>query len=261
MPSSKQPLIVRGYGSAGAGNRTGRRIASTCGVGQTARERSRRVLFRELESRVDEPTKDQLVESISDGRCWWCGQDRNRLGEALNLGLHWSRRHGISIQRVRDILQVPKKTTFPTPETHAKLSEISKRRYVQDALAGRILRQNGGKGSRILSVFGVEANRNKLTKIDPSRRYELNGISLDQRKYAGLCAAEVLRGVPKSAECKAKISATKKAFFDKHLPMNIGDKNPAWKGESASPRAKRARMERLRKRLARIGRSDRPSSG
>lgn len=152
--------IVNGYGSAGAGNRTGRRTASNVGIGQTAAERDRRALRAESVTREGAPQADELRRYIDAGRCWWCDRDKNREGRPWqSLSLHWQRTHGISTQAVCDILGVPKHTSFVSESLRDNQAQRAKRNYNPDKL------RCGKGGKKALSAFGIAANRAKFTAV------------------------------------------------------------------------------------------------
>lgn len=142
--------VIGGFGSAGAGNRSGRRTANNGGISSTYAERNRRV--ERLASAVDvslTPPLEELRATIVDGQCWWCKRDGFRA-----LSGHWVRAHGINMQWIRDYLCVPKGHSFVSDETRRLFSENGKRNY------GAHLRPASG-AKRQLSRFGIESQRRK----------------------------------------------------------------------------------------------------
>lgn len=148
-------IAIGGFGSAGAGNRSGRRIASRAGIGSTASERNRRILKASCESKIAEPPPDELMRWIDAGRCWWCGDDK----EYRSLSQHFIQKHGIDLQWVRDYLHVPKRHPFISEDLHQSISERSRRLYDPQKFRGV------KNTSRKLSAFGVESNRIKALRF------------------------------------------------------------------------------------------------
>jgi hypothetical protein len=144
-----------GFGSAGAGNRTGRNIMTRGGMSTTPRENARR--SGHPVTRPGVPIKEVLAEYIRSNRCWWCGADRTVDGRPFkSLSGHWRWAHGIDAQIVRDILLVSKRTSFITEDLKFHLSAEAKRRYDPKVLKG-----NHGKAHH-LSAFGVLSQQSKL---------------------------------------------------------------------------------------------------
>lgn len=143
-----------GFGSAGAGNRTGRNTMTRGGLattGKAQRKRSQREV-------TGTPTREELTESIRLMRCWWCGAESGVDGRPFkSLAGHWRWAHGIDAQLARDILRVPKHTAFIDLDLRDRLSRESKRRYRPD-----LLRSVKSSSPRLLSAFGVESNRQKI---------------------------------------------------------------------------------------------------
>jgi len=121
------PKLIGGFGSSGAGNRTGRSIYNRTGLSTTPRERNRRItLLKRIDSSND-PTRQELQESIRIGRCWWCGQDKFQ-----SLSQHWIKAHGIKKSVICEILQVPQKTSFVSEELKSVFRTNSETRGLSD---------------------------------------------------------------------------------------------------------------------------------
>ena len=145
---------MNGFGSAGAGNHTGRRTASPVGVGQTARERVRRIIIAECHTREGTPTPSELMEYVHIGKCWWCGREATRDGKPFrSLSAHFQRGHGLNLQEIRDILMVPKSFTFISEELSEEQSIRSKKNYDPSKLINK-----AGRRYR-LSAYGAAMNR------------------------------------------------------------------------------------------------------
>lgn len=154
--------VIGGYGSAGCGNHSGIRTSTRVGVGATATERNRRTLNLVPVARLDEPPRDELLQSIKDMRCWWCGRTKNKDGKPFkSLSLHWKWAHDIDAQWVRDYLGLTTKESFICEETRQKFVERGKRDY--DATKLRI---HAGCKKRLTTVFLESQNR----KIDEYRQ-------------------------------------------------------------------------------------------
>lgn len=143
--------IQGGFGSAGAGNRTGRRIATRAGISTTAKERNRRQERAAHDIKFDEnPPKDILMNFIEAGRCYWCDDGRT----FKSLSQHLTRAHGIDLQWLRDYLLLPKKYSFICDETKHLYAERGKMLYDPDKLKP--------KGEpRKLSLYGRKAQQHK----------------------------------------------------------------------------------------------------
>ena len=150
--------VLGGYGCAGAGNRTGRRTATAAGIGQSALIRNWRTLHLAADGSLREPSADELREAIRCGRCWWCGRDTDREGKPFrSLSGHWLRAHEIPTQHIRDILGVPKNTSFISEQTKALFIARAKQHWKGIRNKGR---------PRVLSAYGKKVNRQKLDALD-----------------------------------------------------------------------------------------------
>ncbi len=134
MVEAADPLHpILGFASAGAGNRTGRRIYRHDGVVPSARERNRRQEKRARDVSLDDsPPKDELMRYIEAGRCWWCNDGRI----FRSLSGHWRKAHGIDAQWVRDYLGLSKKVSFIGPDLRERFAERGRERYDPDKLSG-----------------------------------------------------------------------------------------------------------------------------
>lgn len=125
--------VLGGYGSAGAGNKTGRMTMTRGGASKTAAVRVFRTTAIQA-SGLPMPTeeeRDDFVASIQMMRCWWCGLDKNRLGRPWqSLSHHWGKGHHISSRDVAIWLGLPKKTTFLSPAFRTQ-SHIRGKRNVE----------------------------------------------------------------------------------------------------------------------------------
>lgn len=143
--------IIGGFGSAGAGNRSGRRISTRAGISSSPKERDRR---KEKASRNvslnDNPPKDEFLRYMEAGQCWWCKDGRI----FKSLSVHWRKAHGINPQWVRDYLLLPKKHSFISEGTKRLYSERGKRNYDPDKL-----KYVGG--TKELSKFGILAQKKR----------------------------------------------------------------------------------------------------
>lgn len=163
-------MIQGGFGSAGAGNRSGRHIMTRGGLSTTARERSRRALHGcAIADGLKTPTRGELTEAIRVGRCWWCGADRGVDGRTFkSIAAHWRFAHGIGAQVARDILGLPKHASFIVDELKARLSLEGKRRYDPCVLRGK----SGVRHE--LSAFGLSSQRQKIAVAQQRMSHMLN---------------------------------------------------------------------------------------
>ena len=127
-------------------------------------ERDRRTTSRVPAPRLDDPTAEELRESIRLMRCWWCGRDRTKAGKHFEaLSGHWTRGHGINLQHVRDSLDVPKTYAFISDAMHERLVARGKRRFAEDpVLFKQQLHPRGNP--RQLSLHGKKVARVKAHK-------------------------------------------------------------------------------------------------
>ncbi len=147
--------VVGGYGSAGAGNRTGRRITTRSGVSTTASERNRRVEKAARDVKLtDDPPKDELLRYLEAGKCWWCDD-----GRVFKSPVQHLRVHDISVQWVRDYLVLPKTHSFNCEETKQLKSSIAKKNYNPEKLVSPT-----GAKVKHKSTAWMESQRKKLKK-------------------------------------------------------------------------------------------------
>lgn len=83
-------VVERGFGSSGAGNRTGRRKFVHSGTAGTRRVEEYSDLRRSPPARLDDPVPEELQYAIRHQLCWWCGREGFKV-----LALHTQRAHGI----------------------------------------------------------------------------------------------------------------------------------------------------------------------
>lgn len=145
-------------------HRAGQQTASAVGVGTTNRNAEARVARLALVARLDEPAPAELRWHVDRGLCWWC-QD-NRTFKAL--GGHLARAHGIDLAELRDVLFVPKRFAFISPETHELLSQRSQRNY-DPAVLTRIGKP---KVQRVLNKYGRASNRAKWAAVPYEQKRE-----------------------------------------------------------------------------------------
>lgn len=180
--------IQGGFGSAGAGNRTGRRIATRAGISTTAKERNRRQERAAHDIKFDEnPPKDILMNFIEAGRCYWCDDGRT----FKSLSQHLTRAHGIDLQWLRDYLLLPKKYSFICDETKHLYAERGKMLYDPDKLKP--------KGEpRKLSLYGRKAQQQKASLAHASQTQKAIKKRQDNPAYCVVCGKEIDWPVGKS---------------------------------------------------------------
>ncbi len=150
------PKFEGGFGSAGAGNRTGRTTWTATGRHQTAWTRNNAILDQES-PRLDDPSPEELSESIRIGRCWWCGRDGFTF-----ISSHWSQIHGIKPDYVRNILMLPRHSSFLSPEFKAQRSATAKTLLAQ----GRIrLGSTGAMRKPKLTAYGERYQAVKTARL------------------------------------------------------------------------------------------------
>lgn len=175
--------IVGGYGSAGAGNKTGRKSARFGGANRKARsrvsasgDRDAGIESKSTPSRLDEPTRDELLKAIAEGYCWWCGHTHTKEGKEIRLwSQHWRIAHGVDNQDLRNRLGLSKKEKFCTPD----LSQGRRLRAIASGLSnlGSQYLVRGGAGiRRVFSVYGRKVQAEKLARykatLTPQQRSE-----------------------------------------------------------------------------------------
>lgn len=151
--------VIGGFGSAGAGNRTGRRTASAVGVGQTAKDRDYRVSRLAAPADPRDPAAGELWPYIKNNECWWCKAPK----QWKALSQHLTRAHNIDLQKVRDILQVPKNYSFINDSLKDRFAARGRKYYRPDKLHHK-------SRPRKLSAFGIRRNREKLAAIPEDER-------------------------------------------------------------------------------------------
>lgn len=119
------------------------------------------------------PSRTELEESLRVRVCWWCGTSHGHNGKEIRMwGQHFSRGHHLDLQALRDILGVPKNYAFPmhsdTRDAFAKNATLRlKNNPVSKFTANR------GQGTRNLSQYGLQAQRDKLvTAREAQKRIE-----------------------------------------------------------------------------------------
>lgn len=200
--------LVGGYGSAGAGNRTGRRIASQVGIGQTAKERNNRIERLSLPAKGEWPELNEFESWVQTGRCWWC--ESNKV--FTNLSSHWAKAHGIYVRDVRNYYGFIKKRSFISSELSATFSQQARKHYNAEKL-----QYHGGK--REITTALVNSNRAKLDAFWDS--LEERDI-LEQRSAAG----KSLKGKPKSESHRKSLSNSIKSAYDTGRRRLLGSDNP-----------------------------------
>jgi len=146
-----------GYGSSGAGNRTGRRTAVGGSRTTTARLRDANQFKNGREVSLDDkPPKEEFLALAENGKCWWCGGDK----VFKSLAIHWAQYHGISSQEIKNYLELPKKYSFNSLETKELLREKAKRE-----LLGKLGHERPGRSRETLSEYDKK-NRSKISKIN-----------------------------------------------------------------------------------------------
>lgn len=139
-----KPHIIGGFGSAGAGNRTGRKINTRAGLDTNARERVRRQVRSDDDSNPTPPTVDEVKEAIRLRVCWICGRTGNRDGKPFSeLVYHLVGGHGLNLNVLRDEMGVTKRFKFISDEMRSRQSERGKLNYDPVRLDGR--KQRGKK--------------------------------------------------------------------------------------------------------------------
>lgn len=165
-------IAARGFGSAGAGNRTGRKVGRF-GAGRQAStpqsgpvDRAHKIENKgRNQARLDDPTKQQLEEAMRDGFCWWCGATHTKDGNEIQAwGAHWSLSHELDLQHVRDILEVPKNRGLVTPALHRKLSKVRRETIGPEHLAKLQRAAHESTKPRKLSSYGRKVQTAKLRK-------------------------------------------------------------------------------------------------
>ena len=116
--------VQGGFGSAGAGNRTGGHTWTAVGRNQTAWARQKK---GDAVVELGDPTREQLAESIRVGQCWWCKREGFKF-----IASHWSQAHGIPPQHARDLLGVPKHVGFLAPEIREQKVATARRIFDRD---------------------------------------------------------------------------------------------------------------------------------
>lgn len=139
---------MSGFGSAGAGNRTGRRTASACGVGSSARERDRRATRATAGSLHDVPPT-LVLEAIRQGHCAFCDDPRT----FLNVTTHLTKGHGFGRIELADYLNIPRHQGLASDEFRRAARE---RAIARDAAASM---RGVPQRSRTLGPTAVAHNR------------------------------------------------------------------------------------------------------
>lgn len=154
--------LIRGFASAGDGNRTGRKISTRGGLTTTSRETNRRK-NRQRGAHDDkilvEIDPEEFWRFYNGGRCWFCGADANDGGKPFKaLSQHFSRGHGIDLNDLRDHLLLPRNYSFISEETRKKYSDRGKRLYDPERL-----KQKPGTRHEI-GLYGRISARFRTTK-------------------------------------------------------------------------------------------------
>ena len=192
--------IQGGFASAGAGNRTGRRIHTRFGVSTTAKERNRRVEKVAREVNISDPPKEEFMKYVEVGQCWWC--DDGRTFESLSQ--HWVKAHGIDLQWLKDYLVLPKKYAFISDGLRAGFSERQKLLYDPT----KINYMEGVRKKRKLSRFGCIAQQKKGNTV----KCKL-GIEHYQKMSRLGHESKVRQNTYQNPEYRKKISASRKMYF------------------------------------------------
>ena len=154
-------MTQRGFGSAGAGNRSLRRTATRAGIGQTAKIGYLRLGAHPV---TREPSAEEVHEGVMAGQCPYC--DDTRTFKALPQ--HWVRAHGIDLQEVRDLLGVPKREPLCSSEMSAEFA--ARQRRLWPFIKDKFL--SAPPGRREFSKYGRQVQRAKLAAIPKAQREE-----------------------------------------------------------------------------------------
>lgn len=188
MKGGERVKIIGGFGSAGAGSRSGRRIMTRGGLSTTAKERDRRKEKAARNVKFDDnPPKDILKNYIDAGRCYWCDDGRT----FKSLSQHWRQAHGIAHQWVRDYLLLPKSYSFICEETKALYSENGKRNYDQTRLKakggphkmseyGKLIQRK--KALAWAEKLGPEGYKEHLSRLKKASEQKQTNDALEKRK-------------------------------------------------------------------------------
>src|SRR5437773_9355103 len=150
--------IIGGFGSAGAGNRTGRHVMTRGGQSTTPQERLRRNGMDQATGLPlpTEADRDEFMANLREMRCWWCGRDRNKDGRRWRaLSQHWQKAHLIDLREIREYLKVPKSTGFVSDDLHERFSQRSRAAYDPSKL-----RHHGGR-TYTISRYARDAMRQR----------------------------------------------------------------------------------------------------
>lgn len=163
-------LMEGGFGSAGAGARTGgQRVGRFRGTRfdhghrSAAADRDAKINAKSEPVRLADPTREELECAIADGFCWWCGRTHTKTGKEIQAwGTHWAY-HGLSLERIRNILLVPRRRTFTSDGLRTERSVRQRALYYADPESRARLRNRGGR--RHLTEYGLRVQRAKLAAV------------------------------------------------------------------------------------------------
>lgn len=180
-----------GYGSAGEGSKVRQHVARGKGRVSVARDRDCKIERKHVaDGRLDMPTKDELAESLRDGFCWWCGRTHTDEGKEIShWSLHFVKAHCLDLQKLRDILGVPKTYGFVTANLSERLSERSRRQLAEHPDHAKALRRGAKRktGKRSFSKHGCRVQREKAARY---RRRHPNHLKRAARKGAQMRLAK-----------------------------------------------------------------------
>ncbi|MBA7574434.1 hypothetical protein ES708_16240 [subsurface metagenome] len=193
-------------------------------------------LQRKRASRLGDPTREELLECLKDGFCWWC-----QTGPWKMLAGHTSKAHGITAVEIRHLAFLFKHTSICSKECSTACSKrvqnINLSPNFVSVKGHKKVFSEAGRISEIKRLLAGSSNEQRL------RASKINALKHSKPHPCPVCGRKVPTSFPItcSPECR-KVIRQRTALISAATRKRLSAENPEYGAESrrrASDRMKR----------------------